>query len=226
MNDRQKRESERNIRANDFLQENKADFAANQIATTKIAGLAQRVAKTQTEYQNQIAGDGSIRQDYTEVDDAYQAMRDEMEDVRNFARLMAESEPGIENKFRIPAGNVKLRDLAAARVFADEAAKIEQKFVGLGLDEDFIEQLRDKADALEESLADVEASTGERVGATDSLAVEIKETNKIIDFLDPIVRRIYRPNPAKLSAWDYASHIERHTPKPRGKKKDEGEGEG
>lgn len=218
MNDRQKRESQRNIRANDFLQENKADFAANSIAPGKIVELAQRVEKTQTEFQNQIAGDGNIRQDYDEVDDAYQAMMDEMRDVRNFARLMAESEPGIENKFRIPAGNVKLRDLAAARVFADEAAKIEQKFTGLGLDEDFVEQLRDKADALENALADAESSTGTRVGATDSLALEIKETNKIIDFLDPIIRRIYRANPAKLSAWDYASHVERHTPKPKKKK--------
>jgi hypothetical protein len=222
MNDRQKRESERNIRANDFLQENKADFASNSVAPGKIAELAQRVAKTQTEYQNQIAGDGSVRQDYTEVEDAYQAMRDEMEDVRSFARLMAESEPGIENKFRIPAGNVKLRDLAAARVFADEAAKIEQKFVGLGLDEDFVEQLRGAADTLEEALADAASSTGTRVGATSSLTVEIKATNNIIDFLDPIVRRTYRANPAKLSAWNYASHVERYTPKSKKDKKGEG----
>lgn len=215
MDGRQRRETERNIRSNTFMTENQADFSGNAIAATKIVELTAKVAKTQEEYQKQLAGDGDIKQDYVAVRDDYDALVDEMRDVRDFANSMAQSIPGLEDKFRLPRSGGKLGMIAAARVFAADAETYKTQFLAYGMDANFIVDLRAKADALENSLAAAEATTGTKVGATDALEIEIKETNKIIEFLDPIVRRVYRANPTKLSAWNYASHVERHTPKPR-----------
>jgi uncharacterized coiled-coil DUF342 family protein len=215
MDDRQRRENDRNIRSNDFLTANLADFAANQVAQAKISRLAEKVTKTQQEHQNQIAGEGDIRQDYSIVRDAYDELLDEMRDVRDFANSMAVENPGLENKFRLPRQGGKRGLINAARVFADDALEYKQAFIDYGMEASFIDDLRAKADALEEALAEADASIGDRAGATDTLEQEIKEANKIIEVLDPLVRRIYRTNPAKLTAWIYASHVERHTPKPR-----------
>lgn len=215
MNARQKRENERNIRSNDFLQENKGDFAANKIAAMKIPELKRRVAKAQELFQQQIAGGGDLRQNYTQIEDYFDDLKDEMRDVRGFARSIGQSNPGFEDKFRIPSGNVKRKIIAAARVFADEAEEVKETFLDCGMDEDFITDLRAKADTLEEALNQADATIGETVGATDALGTEILEANQIVEFLNPIVRRLYRNNPSKLTGWVYASRVERHAPKPR-----------
>jgi len=36
-----------------------------------------------------------------------------------------------------------------------------------------------------------------------------------LEQIGPIVRRVYRNDPAKLAAWNFASHVERHAPVPR-----------
>ena len=215
MDSRQRRESERNTRADIFLTENAADFAGNAVATAKIADLQQKVAKTEQEFQNQLAGDGTIRQDYTLYRDKYDAMLAEMRDIRDFAASMAQDIPGLEKKFRLPRAGGKTAMIAAAYVFADDAVEYEQQFLDYGMDAGFINDLRAKADAAKEAIDAAEASTGNRVGATDTLEVEIRDANKIVETIDPIVRRVYRANPTKLAAWDYAAHVERHTPVPR-----------
>jgi hypothetical protein len=215
MNERQKRENERNIRSNDFLQENKADFAVNKVANIKIPELKRRVAKSQEIYQKQIAGGGNLRQNYTLIEDYYDDLRDEMRDVRGFARSIAQTNPGFDDKFRIPSGNAKRKIIAAARVFSDEAEEVKETFLDCGMDEDFIADLRAKADTLEQALNQNEAAIGETAGTTDALGAEISEASQIVEFLNPIVRRLYRNNPDKLTGWIYASKIERHTPKPR-----------
>lgn len=215
MNERQKRENERNIRSNDFLQENKADFAANKIAAMKIPELKRRVAKTQEIFQKQIAGGGELRQNYTLIEDCYDDLKDEMRDVRGFARSIAQHNPGFEDKFRIPSGNIKRKMIAAARVFAEAAEEVKETFLDCGMDDDFIQTLHTKADALEQALNQSEATIGDNPGATDQLGTEISEANQIVEFINPIVRRLYRNHPDKLTGWIYASKIERHTPKAR-----------
>ncbi|MGI8787452.1 MAG: hypothetical protein ACR2HG_06815 [Pyrinomonadaceae bacterium] len=122
---------------------------------------------------------------------------------------------GVEKKFRLPRSGGKGAVVAAAYVFADDAETYQQTFLDYGMDATFIADLRAKADAAKQALAAAETSTGNRVGATDTLEQEVSDANKIVESLDPIVRRVYRANPTKLAAWIYASHIERHTPKPR-----------
>ncbi len=220
MDSRQRRENERNVRAGVFLDENAADFAGNAVAAAKIAELRHRVGKSEQEFQKQLAGDGAIRQDYNIYRDKYDAMVGEMRDIRDFATAMADDITGLEKKFRLPRTGGKSAMIAAAYVFADEAAEYEQQFLEYGMDAGFIADLRTKADAAKESVSTAETSTGERIGATDNLEEEISKANKIVETIDPIVRRLYRTNSTKLAAWDYASHVERHTPKPRGERQE------
>ncbi|MGI8466986.1 MAG: hypothetical protein ACR2N3_00860 [Pyrinomonadaceae bacterium] len=215
MNDRQRRENERNIRSNNFLDENSTDFVDNAVAKLKIAALNQQVAQTQTELQKQISGDSDVTRHYTIVEDAFDALVDEMRGIRDFARSMEGDIRGLEEKFRLPTGGSKRKYIAAARVSVEDAGEFKEQFIDYGMGEDFIDELRAKADALEQALDDAAASTGEHIGATDTLEQIITEANGLVESLDPIVRRIYRADPTKRAAWIYVSHVERHTSKPR-----------
>lgn len=214
MTGKQRRETDRNIRAGDFLTENAADFAGNAVAAAKIAQLTAQNAKVEQEFQNQMSGAGSVRQDYADVDNAFEILIDEMRDIRGFADSMAKETPGLDKKFRIPAVGGKRNLIAAARVNADDAEQYKQMFIDYGLPATFITDLRAKADDAEQALNTAEASVGNKVGATDTLARDVKETNSIVESIDPIARRVYRDNPTRLAAWTFASHVERHTPQP------------
>lgn len=212
MNAKQRRETDRNIRAEAFLNENAADFAGNAVATAKIAQLTAQNAKVEQEFQNQMSGNVNVRQDYNDADSAFETLLDEMREVRGFADSMAKEIPGLDKKFRIPAGNNKRAVIAAARVNANDAEQYKQMFIDYGLPATFIADLRAKADAAEQALNTAESSTGTRVGATDMLAQDVKTANSIVESIDPTVNRVYRDNPTMLAAWTFASHVERHTP--------------
>ena len=215
MDSRQRRENERNVRASVFLTDNAIDFAGNAVATAKITDLRQKVAKTEQEFQKQLAGNSTVRQDYSIYKDNYDALLDEMRGIRDFADSMANDIPGLEKKFRIPKVGGKTAVIAAAYVCADDAEEYKQQFLDYGMDAGFITDLRAKADAARQSFSAAQTSTGERVGATDTLEIEIRDANRVVESIDPIVRRVYRADPTKLAAWIYASHVERHTPVPR-----------
>ncbi len=219
MEGRQQRENERNVRSEQFLQENASDFTNNQVATAKIADLKVKNARVAETAQKQMAGDTSVSQDYLNYHDVFDDLLDEMRSVRDFAESISRDVAGLEKKFRLPRSGGKPAILTAAEVFARDAEEYKQTFLDYGMDADFIEHLRDKAAAAQTALNRVETSTGERVGATGTLEIEVKAASDIVLSLDPIVRRIYRDDPIKLAAWDYASRLERHTPVPRQSKK-------
>lgn len=215
MTGRQMRETERNIRSEDILRTNAADFSDITAAARMIADLTAQVAKVQQEYRKQIESGGDARQDYDLVRDNYDALLAEMRDVRNTAVSIGRTITGFEEMFRLPPGRGRRALIAAARVFVDNARQHETEFDNYGMNADFFANLRSIADALENALDEAAASTGERVGATDTLEIDVDAASDIVEAINPIVQRVYRDNPSKLAAWNFARRVERHTPVPR-----------
>ncbi|MET0752830.1 MAG: hypothetical protein ABWZ66_05635 [Pyrinomonadaceae bacterium] len=213
MASRMVRENERNIRANDFLQENKAEFAANTYATTQIEALKTEITEGSDAREEQISSDGGARQYYEIAENANEELIEAMDDVIDFAVTMGEEIDGIEERFRRVRSGGKRGRIARARVIAADAVPYEAIFIGRGLDKDFIENLNNKADALEQALTNAVSQTGKRTGATGKKLLSTKNAGKIVKNLDPIVRKRYRDEPAKLAAWDYASRV-RRSPQP------------
>jgi len=209
MASRMVRENERNIRANDFLQEGKADFVANVYATEQIDELKTEIDEGGDAREEQISSDGGARQNYEVAETANEKLKNAMDDVIDFAETMTDEIDGIEEKFRRVRTGGKRARIARARAIAADAAPYEALFTGRGLDENFIADLNAKADALEQALANAVSETGKRVGATDKRYLSVQKASKIVKNLDPIVRLRYRGNPAKLAAWNFAAHVQR-----------------
>ncbi len=133
-----------------------------------------------------------MKQDYEVYKDAYDAMIDEMRDIRDFSNSIGQEIPGLEKKFRLPKSGGKGAVIAAAYVFADDAEQYQETFFEYGMEKGFIAALRAKADAARQAAAATEASTGKRIGATDTLEQEIKDCEQN--------NRISRPDcPPRLS---------------------------
>lgn len=215
MTSRIKREAERNIRANDFLQEGKADFAANAFATGQIALLEAKIAESRGAHEEKISSDGAARQNYAIAAHANQELIEAMDEVVDFVLPLGDEIEGIEEKFRKPRSGGKRGRINRARAFASDAEPIKDILIGRGMDEDFVENLRAKADALENALSGAVSETEKRVGATDTVLLAHKAANKIVSTIDPVVRKVYKTNPAKLAAWDYASRVWRDAQPPK-----------
>ena len=216
MPSRIKREKETIVKADDFLQENSADFASNAVATAKIAALKAKRNEIEAEEESKISSGGGARQNYGIARDADDALHDAMQDVANFAASMTDEIPALEEKFRMPRSSSRRNKIAVARSFAANAPEYKAAFIAQGLDADFIEDLVTRANTLEQVLAAAVSETAKRIGATNKQPLLVKDANKIIKSLDPIVRKVYRNDPAKLAAWNFASHVQRdEKPKPK-----------
>lgn len=215
MNGRQFRETERNIKAEEFLRANVGDFQSMPMILQMTDELTARIAKVQQEFQNQLAAGGDVRQNYDIVQDNYETLESEMQNIRDFAKTISRRTPAFDELFRIPKSKSRRGLIAAARVFTANAEKNKQKFLDFGIEDDFIDELSNAADALENALNDAAESTGKRVGATDMLGIEIEEASDIVDDINPLVRRVYRNNLSKQAQWDFVRRVERRASVPR-----------
>ncbi len=117
----------------------------------------------------------------------------------------------MENKFRLPRGNNDQNLIATGSAFADEAAEPQTAAIltNQGIPPAFFTALRDKAAAFEQTINTAESAQGERVGTNAAFNEPARRAKKLVDKLDPAVKRKYRDNPQKLAEWLVASHVER-----------------
>jgi hypothetical protein len=216
MKDKERRINEAGIRVGDFFATRETDFAAIEVAVAKIALLRQKTANFARQLEAQIAGSGTSKQKTEQSDLQFDELKDAMRDIVNFATAMARDIDGLENKFRMPRSSGKRNMIASARVFAVDAQTFSTDFKSYGMPTGFIDNLTAKANALEQSMSGSNSAKENRVGATTELGTNSKDIVDLIRQLDPIVRMIYRNDPANLAAWTFASHIQRDDkPKPK-----------
>lgn len=215
MEDKQRRETERSIRSNDFLTEHHADFSDNAKAVAKIGELSEQIGRILSVHQSQLYGEKDVRRKYSIAGDAYNNLVTTMRIIRGFADSLSQEIPDFATKFRLPRTRRRLDLIDTARNFAREIEIFRAKFIEYGMDEEIFGRLETETETLAESVAAAKSSVGKRSGATTTLEREIVETNKTIKFLDPIVRHRYRNDPTNLTAWAYASRLERRRPKQR-----------
>ncbi len=216
MNDKEQRQAEMSIRATDFFAPQINDFSHNTVAAAKITGLSERITNINLNREAQIAGTGAAKQKTSLSDTHYDELKDAMRDIVGFAGSIARDHEGLENKFRMPRSTGKRNLIAAARVFATDAATFEELFISYGMPSGFIENLRTKAESLEQSMSEASSAKELKVGARSELNVQVKEAVDLVRQLDPIVRMVYRNDATNLAAWTFASHVQRDDkPKPK-----------
>jgi hypothetical protein len=209
MDKRQQAETERMNKVAVYLTSRLPDFDSNKVAKVKMPLIIQRVANISTQREAQLSGGGNAMQKSAIAKNQFQELLDEMKDIVAFATAMATDIEGLENKFRMPRSRSRRNVIAAAKVFSVDAQAFKSDFVNYGLPTTFIEDLLAKADSLEQTLAEQSSATETRVGAGSELDNDLKEISALIRQIDPIIKMVYRNDPANLAAWTFANHIQR-----------------
>jgi hypothetical protein len=142
---------------------------------------------------------------------AREALREDIEAIVRTARVIGETTPGFDDKFRMPRGDndQAMLDLAhgIATLVTDAAVKAE--FIRHAMPADFVADLNAGIAALQEAIGD----QSEGRAGIKSAGVSIDETDthgmKIARAMDVVANNFYSDNAAVLAEWETARHVER-----------------
>lgn len=232
MNARERARFDMIKRAGDFGTLNAADFStpvppATKVtsAQTKATGLFDAlnvpatglIARITANATTQQAGAGDFHGGTTAKSVLRDALLLELRALNRSAVAIAEEDntPGLMDSFRMPYSVDDVTLCARARAMAQAAGPLQAKFVDLGLDPTFLDDLAAHVAAFES--ADSGQSEGDetRSGATANFDALLREALAKVKSLDAIIHNFYGGHANKLGAWRTASHVERA---PQGKK--------
>ncbi len=159
---------------------------------------------------SQESGKRGFREGTFERRGTARAIRLSMLDIAEMARSIELSgvDPGISERFRMPAQRTYAALVASATAFAESAEAAKALFVARGFAATFV-------DDLEALIAAFETSSGARgngrtrwTSGTAGLAYVAKTGMDFVRQLRPIVRARLKSNPALAAAWDLATRVE------------------
>jgi hypothetical protein len=198
------------LRVRDYGAEQAASFPT---ATTLGGELFATVREAAEELAGHIAArsssSSSARQGTVSKSVARAALLDMLEMIRDTARSMSQTMPGLDTKFRIPRNMSDQELLGAAQAFATDAAALKQEFLRFAMPADFLEDLDEQIADFESASARQHTGKGRQVMATAALDDALGRALTAVRQLDAIVRNTFRKDPARLAAWETARHVKR-----------------
>jgi len=210
MEDRHHRNREMFLRLKAFGASH-TDIPATTVWPQLLTDLNSVIAELDGHVSSEEVGKGSKLAGTTTRGAAREALRDDVKAIVGTARVIGETRPGFDDKFRMPRGDndQAMLDLARgiATLVADAAVKAE--FIRHAMPADFVEDLNADIAALQDAIGD----QSEGRAGIKSAGVSIDETDthgvRIARAMDAVVKNFYRDNAAVLSEWETARHVER-----------------
>ncbi len=200
----------------DFGAKYAADFPAASVGGQQFAIVTAAVPTGSNFGAKQVSGKADIKTSVNAKAVAYKQIHDDMAAIADAAHsLVLLGTPGIDGKFLMPHNNGGQALLNAARSFQTNATPLVAQFVSVGLDANFLTTLGNHITDFETAISAKSASKGAQAGATSELEDNAHKAAIALHVLDTIVTNKYKNDPAKLAEWTIASHVEKHTPKPR-----------
>jgi hypothetical protein len=193
----------------EFATAEAAFFPPASVGGQLFAEISSALAQLGTHVSAQAGGGNTAREGTEQKALAQEDLLDLMMMIRRTARSMDHEHPGLYAKFRIPPDLSATELLGVAEHFAAEATPFKTNFIAYGLPETFLEDLNEQIADVREALADQTAGTRTRVTATAGIRETLDKGFTALRRVDPIVRNVFRDQPAKLAAWASARHLER-----------------
>jgi hypothetical protein len=171
--------------------------------------LTQVVEDLKSRAFDQSRGQSSARQSSANKAAARVELSRQLEAVHRTARVIAFTNPGLEEKFPSPRGLGDQALLTLARTCGDAALPLKAEFVKRGLGADFIDELGAVAAAFETAINERMQGRGMQVGATAEIDKRIERGLQIVRELSVLILNTYAHDPPKLALWESASHVEK-----------------
>lgn len=120
------------------------------------------------------------------------------------------NDPGIMDRFRMPAVNNDALLVATGKAFAVAITELAlaADFTDHGYEGDIVADLNAEAQDVQDAEADQGGAVQTQGGATATLPSLLRQGANLVKCLDAIIKNRFRNNPAMLGAWKIASHVE------------------
>lgn len=216
MNDRQRHQLNRQIRVEAFCKKQAPDFTGNtppKAGDAKFTELhsANTVLIPKITGQQATQAGGSYGQ--ATIDQAVERaeLLDLLRSTNRTASAIAidKRDPGLLDRFRMPASHNDAQYAAAGQAFATaiEELSLVTDFTAHGYEGDIVADLRAEAKDLLDAEGDQGGASQTQGAATAALPGLLRQGRDIVKCLDAIIKNRYRNDAATLGAWKIASHV-------------------
>lgn len=209
MNDTENKRYQMFVRVKNFGISVVGDFAPTSVGGRLFALVEAIANEIESHTSSQVSGFGTARQETVSRAQARADLRDTLEGINRTARAMADTVPGLDNKFRLPRNSNDQELLATARSFAMDVVPFSAQFVAHELPDDFIGDLDSDIAALENAIDRQSNAVGDHIAARAALDDAIGRGVDAVRKLGAIVKNKYGERPAVLAEWTSVSHTER-----------------
>jgi hypothetical protein len=192
-----------------FAKENPDLFPEGNFAREQLDVIDSALEKLEKHAAAQVAGRDASRHGAKSKTAARDALIRLLEAISRTARPFAARTPGLMEKFRVPHNESYQGLVAAARAIAAAALPLKAEFVKRGMPADFLEDLEELIEDLDEAHAQRIEGRDSRYEATLAIDAELERGVGALRELDPIMRNTLADAAVKLGAWLSASHVER-----------------
>lgn len=207
MNDRETNTFDALVRMREFDERNRADYKQFADAATHFAVVRTVIDALESQAAKQASG--ARRQAVEQKSVLKAALKRKLKDISRTARALNFDDAGFRRLFSIPEGSGEQKLLAAAREFAEQAAKRREDFLRFGMPASFVEDLTADIAAFESAANQKAGAQGANAGATAEIDAQIERAMESATILNAIMQNVYRDNAQKLAEWTTARRIRR-----------------
>jgi hypothetical protein len=209
MNALENRQLEMFARVRDFGVARGGDFAAGTLGQELFTSLTQVVTNLESHATQQTSQRNEAKKSTASKTAAREALLASLAALQRTARVLALSDPGLENSFRLPRKMTDQALLTAARAMAATATPLNAQFVRHELPADFLTKLNAQITALEETITNRSDARSAQVTATASIGQMIEQGLALVQRLEVLVQNKYAAETQVLAAWETARRVTR-----------------
>jgi hypothetical protein len=209
MDDRDLRSYEMILRVKDLGAEQASSFPATTLGGELFGKVSEAAGELEGHIASRASGSSSARQGTASKAAARAALLGLLEMIRDTARSMSQTMPGLDTKFRIPRNMTDQELLGTAQSFATDAAPLKSDFLRFALPADFLDELDEHINDFKSAMTGQHAGKGQQVSASAAIDDTLERALSAVRQLDAIVRNTFRQDPARLAAWESARHVRR-----------------
>ena len=202
MNNRDIRRYEMLVRVRAFGTAHASLFPATSRGGEAFATVAAAVAELSSSDVTRISSKTSEREGATTRAVARAALIESMDAIARTARAIAIDSPGVDDKFRVPRRVTDVALLNTARTFASDAQLLTQQFIDHNMPADFLEDLGNNRERLENVIGNSSAARGTGVVAKTQIGETLDTALTAVRRLDAIVLNTFRDDAATRALWD------------------------
>lgn len=209
MKDDFRRKMDKIDREEAFFSDNAADFAAHTKAQELIGLINAEKAIILAFDAQQTSGFDEKRQ----AQEIYENRRDTLVDILEewvlAAAIVDHDIEGTAEAYKMPRPRTDQNLIAKAASFAANGTPIKAQLIAAGLSNEAYNNILPARDAFQQAALNHDSAEEKHAEGTGGMIASFRKVMNWSRIRGKIVKLKYRSNPAKLAAWQVASHLDR-----------------